>query len=351
MDRTEGAITGDGLGACGLPISRRGLVAGAMLAGVSVGLFGLHGASRRAWAEDASDAAPGGLSFAPGTYSAAAQGKFGPVNVEVTFSDSAITDVKIGQHEETKFISDQAFEQIPAAIVEHQSLDIDSIAGATLTSRAIIIAASDCVEQAGGDPDALTGNYEKPAPSTETVELEGDVVVVGAGGSGMVAALSAARLGAKKVILLEKSCNVGGNALVSGGYLEYVNAPDELREEMTESYEAELAEELAQAPDYMPAEDVEKLNADYEEWKASGSTKVFDSVYLHGLQYALQGEGTYDEMLKTAENIVALDEWLESEDFGFKPLCGIVGLLLASVDVPEGGRMRPGLLHVLQPRA
>ncbi|MBS5477399.1 MAG: FAD-dependent oxidoreductase, partial [Coriobacteriia bacterium] len=156
-------------------------------------------------------------------------------------------------------------------------------------------------------------------------ELEADVVIVGAGASGMVAAISAARMGASKVILLEKSCNVGGNALVSGGYLEYVNAPDELREDMTPSYEAELADELAQAPDYLPAEDLEKLMAEYEAWKESGSTKVFDSIYLHALQYALQGEGSYDEMLKTAENIAALDEWLVSEDFGFKSLCGIVG--------------------------
>ena len=151
------------------------------------------------------------------------------------------------------------------------------------------------------------------------------MVIVGAGGSGTVAALTAARLGAKKVVVLEKSCTIGGNALVSGGYLEYVNAPDELREEMTDSYAAELADELEQAASVMPAEDLAKLQSDYDAWKASGSTKVFDSIYLHALQYKLQGEGRVRRDAETAENIADLDEWLVSEGFQFKELCGIVG--------------------------
>ena len=155
--------------------------------------------------------------------------------------------------------------------------------------------------------------------------IDTDVVIVGAGASGTVAALTAARLGAKKVVVLEKSCTIGGNALVSGGYLEYVNAPDELREKMTDSYENELADELAQAPSVMTPEQVALLQADYDAWKASGSDKVFDSIYLHALQYKLQGEGEFDEMLRTAENIADLDDWLVSEGFQFKDLCGIVG--------------------------
>ena len=313
------------------PVSRRSLVAGASIAGVSVALFGLP-FSRAAKASDTSSKA-----YQPGTYTAAADGKFGPVHVSVTFSGDAITDVVVGDNEETKFISDKAIADIPASIVAHQTLDVDSITGATLTSVAIVNAVEDCVRQAGGDPKALTGNYEAPAPSTEVKDIEGDVVVVGAGASGMVAALTAARLGAKKVILLEKSCNVGGNALVSAGYLEYVNAPDELREDMTPSYEKELASELEQAPEYMPAEYLEKLNADYEAWKASGSTKVFDSIYLHALQYAMQGDGSYDEMLKCAENIEELDEWLVQEGFEFKELCGIVGYSWPRWTSPRNG--------------
>ena len=81
---------------------------------------------------------------------------------------------------------------------------------------AVINAVRDCAEQAGASD--LPGSYEPPAPSTAVEELEADVVIVGAGASGMVAAVNAARLGAQKVIVLEKSCTIGGNALVSGGY-------------------------------------------------------------------------------------------------------------------------------------
>ncbi|MEG0505769.1 MAG: FAD-dependent oxidoreductase, partial [Raoultibacter sp.] len=202
---------------------------------------------------------------------------------------------------------------------------VDTIAGSTLTSTAIIAACEDCVKQAGGSASKLKSNYEPEPPSTEVIELEADVVIVGSGASGTVAAVNAARLGAKKVIVLEKSCNVGGNALVSGGYLEYVHAPDALRENMTPNYQASLDADLAKAPEFMPAEDVTALNEAYEAWKASGSTKTFDDVRLHALQYAIQGEGAYADMLISAQHIDELDSWLVESGFEFKPLVGIVG--------------------------
>ena len=300
-------------------ITRRGFIAGAAIAGVNIALFGLSGC--------APSASAGGENgqFKAGTYTGIGQGKFAPITVEVTFGESSIESVNVIDHEETKYISDTALETIPAAIVEHQSLGVDTIAGATLTSTAIIAACEDCVKQAGGSASKLKGNYEKPAPSTEVVELEADIVIVGAGASGTVAAVNAARLGAKKVVVLEKSCNVGGNALVSGGYLEYVHAPEDLREEMTDNYTAELEANVAAAADIMPAADLEKLKADIEAWKASGSTKVFDSVELHALQYAIQGEGAYADMLISGQHIAELDDWLATSGFEFKPLVGIVG--------------------------
>lgn len=316
--------------------TRRNFVKTMTIAGVSAAVFGLTSCAPQQ-SEGASK-----TPMTPGTYQASGSGKFGPVLVETEVSESAVVSVKVIDSEETEFISDAAIGDIPAAIVEHQAIDVDVVTGATLTSAAIMMAVGECIDQAGGKASDFKGDYEPPVLSEEVVDIEGDVVIVGAGASGMVAAITSARLGAEKVILLEKSCNVGGNALVSGGYLEYVNAPDEMREEMTPSYEAELADELAKASEIMPEEDYKQLMKEYEDWKTSGSTKVFDSEYLHALQYVLQGEGGYEEMHKTALNISALDEWLESENFPFKNLCSIVGYAWPRWTSPDMGRCGQG---------
>ena len=87
--------------------------------------------------------------FNAGTYTASANGMNGAVTVEVTFSDSAITDVKVTEQAETPAIASGALEQIPADIVAHQTLAVDTVTGATITSKAILAAVEDCVRQAG----------------------------------------------------------------------------------------------------------------------------------------------------------------------------------------------------------
>ena len=153
--------------------------------------------------------------YTPGTYTGTAAGKNGDVKVEVTFSANAIDSVKVVEHSETAGISDGAIENIPAAIVEHQSLAVDTVSGATITSDAILKAVADAVAQAGGDVEALK-NAAAPAGEKETKELSADVIVVGGGGAGMAAATRLAQLG-KSVILVEKSGFLGGAISVSGG--------------------------------------------------------------------------------------------------------------------------------------
>jgi fumarate reductase flavoprotein subunit len=96
-----------------------------------------------------------GGKFTAGTYTAAAEGMGGDVNVTVELTDSEIKSVTIGDHKETPGISDPALESIPKAIVEEQSLSVDSVTGATITSDAIKAAVADCISQAGGNPDDL----------------------------------------------------------------------------------------------------------------------------------------------------------------------------------------------------
>lgn len=151
--------------------------------------------------------------YTAGTYTATAQGNNGSLTVEVDFSADAITAVRVGEHSETAGISDTPIERIPAAIVENQSLAVDTVSGATVTSNAILAAVEDCVAQAGGDVAALKG--AAVADTAEAVEdMTADVVVVGGGIAGLAASLSAAEAGAD-VILVEKQAVLGGSGLLT----------------------------------------------------------------------------------------------------------------------------------------
>lgn len=151
-----------------------------------------------------------------GTFEAEAPGVFGEaVKVAVTVSDTAIENVEVISHNETAGISDAAIERIPAAIVESQSLAVDTVAGATMTSKAILTAAEAALAAAGADVEALKVSTAEEAEG-QTIEMTADVVVLGAGGSGVSAAVEAYDAGAK-VVLLEKLAAIGGTTATSQG--------------------------------------------------------------------------------------------------------------------------------------
>lgn len=122
---------------------------------------------------------PAGLSFTPGTYEAETTGRNGTLKLSVTVDESSIQSVDILSHSETATVSDTPLSQIPADIVRYQSLDVDTVAGATLTSYAVLRAAEDALTQAGGDMDALKAPVEKETALYEDTTV--DIVVVGAG--------------------------------------------------------------------------------------------------------------------------------------------------------------------------
>lgn len=159
--------------------------------------------------------------YTAGTYTASARGMKGDVTVEVTFTDTEITKVDIKDQHETFGVGyglDMTpVEVLPSKIVETQSLNVDTITGATITSNAILNAVSDAVTQAGCNVDTLKAvEVEKEAAKDET--LDADVVIIGAGAAGMSAALEASNAGAK-VIILEKQGIPGGATTLSGGKL------------------------------------------------------------------------------------------------------------------------------------
>ncbi len=136
------------------------------------------------------------------------------MKVEVVFTADKIDAVKILAHEESPQISDLAIERIPQEIVDGQTLAVDTVSGATVSSTAILTAVEQAAVKAGADIAKLKENGGETA--AEDVTLTTDVVVVGGGGAGLAAAASAQEHGAE-VIVLEKLAQTGGSTALSGG--------------------------------------------------------------------------------------------------------------------------------------
>ena len=170
--------------------------------------------------------AEGGM-FTPGTYEGQADGRNDVVKVSVEVDAEKILSVTVTEHAESEGIADPALEQIPQAIVDQQSVAVDAVAGCTITSEAIVAAAKDALAKSGVDMALLEKKDEAPAdPVVADVEENVDVVVVGAGGAGLAAAVEAGKTGAN-VLVVEKMPAVGGNTLICGsGY----NAVDPRRQ-------------------------------------------------------------------------------------------------------------------------
>ena len=160
-------------------------------------------------------------SYTAGVYTAQANGNNGPVTVEVEVSDAEILSVKVTEHAETAGLSDTPIERIPAKIVEGQTLAVDTVSGATNTSNAILKAAEDALAQAGADIEALKAVQEKDETAGETAERHVQALVIGAGGSGLAAAITLQEWGIETLVV-DKMANAGGataltGALINGG--------------------------------------------------------------------------------------------------------------------------------------
>ena len=138
-----------------------------------------------------------------GTYTGTGKGMHSNIAVTVTVEGGAITSVTVDSQDETPGVSDPAFEQIPAAIVAAGNTDVDTVAGATLTSNGIIEAVN----------NALNGTTEET--STE-LTIEPDMIVVGSGMAGLVATARGVELGLH-VLVLEQSVRTGGCIHYAGG--------------------------------------------------------------------------------------------------------------------------------------
>ena len=150
---------------------------------------------------------------APVTTEGAGVGKHGDVIAAVTFDGGRIQAIDIRKSNENPILAGKVFTEMKDAMIKHNTADINAVTGATVSSDALRNAVKEAAAKAGvtlAGPVALL----KRAPKVPETNVY-DVVVIGAGGAGFSAAITASDAGAK-VVLLEKMPNVGGNSLVSG---------------------------------------------------------------------------------------------------------------------------------------
>ena len=161
------------------------------------------------------------VAFTAGTYNGTAAGYNGDVELAVTFSDSAVTDIALVSSKETEHVGDVAFEPLFADIIAANGTGVDGVSGATFTSNAVRGAVNAAAELAGCTNLAAFKAAKAEVKAGDPIEETYDVVIVGAGGAGMAAAAQAAQDG-NTVLVIEKNAEVGGNTLVSGGQYQSV---------------------------------------------------------------------------------------------------------------------------------
>ena len=256
-----------------------------------------------------STSAAGGVS---GSFTGTAKG-MGDVSVTLTLTDNVITDCTAKGDEETPGIGSVVIEQFPGEVVEGNTINLDSISGATITSNAFVEAAKAALTEAGLNPDDYMAKADKTA-NGETVSYDADVVVIGAGGAGMTAAMTAADAG-QKVVILESQAMVGGNSARATGGMNAAKTvyQDENEFDQAAGVEKTLATAAEKYADNATITALAKTVS--EQWAAyqANPTGYFDSVELMELDTMVGGKGINDpELVKTlCEGTADAIDWLD----------------------------------------
>ena len=172
-------------------------------------------------------AASASAALKDGAYEAKVIGHNAPMTVKVTIKQGKIESIST-KDLESFGVGKVALKEKSAEIIKNQSIGIDAMSGATLSSFALVQGVEECLKAAGAtdaDMDRWTKQISKH--STKPLTVTGDVAIIGGGGTGLAAAVSALENGAGKVVIVEKLGYLGGSTNVSGGAL---NAVDDKRQ-------------------------------------------------------------------------------------------------------------------------
>ncbi|QNQ80116.1 flavocytochrome c [Lactobacillus sp. PV034] len=248
--------------------------------------------------------------------------------MEVTIADDKIKAIAVDSRGETKGVADEVFNRLPQEIVDHQTLNVDTVSGATISSNGVIDGVAQAITEAGGDASEWKKRSKPVTASHADEELTTDVVIVGAGGAGLAAAVRSLEEG-QSVVILEKYPQIGGNTSRAGGPMNAAE-PDWQNKFKALPGEKETLAELASTPidkiDPEYQDDFKQLQMQIKDYLASERNSLFDSTLLHEIQTYLGGKridlqgneihGKYPLVHKLVTNALNSVKWLS--DLGVK---------------------------------
>ena len=214
--------------------------------------------------------------------------------MEVTIEDDKIKDIEIDSSGETKGVADEVFNRLPKQIIDNQTLNVDVVSGATISSHGVVDGIAQAINEAGGNAEEWKKRTKPATTKNGDQEIDTDVVIVGAGGAGLAAAVRSLQHD-EKVVILEKYPQIGGNTSRAGGPMNAAE-PDWQKKFKALPGEKETLRELAATPfdkiDPEYQDDFKKLQKQIKEYLASGADYLFDSILLHEIQTYLGGKRT-----------------------------------------------------------
>ena len=214
--------------------------------------------------------------------------------MEVTIDEDKIAAISIDSSGETRGVADEVFKCLPKQIVDNQTLNVDTVSGATISSHGVIDGVAQAIDEAGGDSNEWKNRAKPASQKAQDEEITTDVVVVGAGGAGLAAAVRSIQHD-EDVVILEKYPQIGGNTSRAGGPM---NAAEPEWQEKFKALpgEKDTLIELAATPidkiDPEYQEDFKKLQKQIQDYIDSGADYLFDSTLLHEIQTYLGGKRT-----------------------------------------------------------
>lgn len=206
-----------------LDLSRRNFLKSTLAVGAVCAASGLVACSTSGEASDESDETAIPAEYADGKYVTRAMGLDNYVNVLTVFKDKKITECTVLSNYELNGVGSYAVERIPSAIVEQQSVNIDAVSGATWSSNAIKDAVTTAIENAGLDVADFSAKAEEVVPEKTTQDVSTDVVIMGAGNSGLITALRMLEKGHSVMVFEKRDIPGGAMPMTYGGLAGYAS--------------------------------------------------------------------------------------------------------------------------------